>query len=242
MTTTLPARAAALRARLMQLDKMGSNVAEVTDLEGLRVQLEGRAEKLSVQLQRQKLLTGAGIAVPVPTALVNAQKRAAGLLEKFVADTKAATLKRGQVWRTMLDETDTAIRELGAAVLASWKAHRQSVFAGETPGALRSKLARTKTNTDALNSYERLYTALKTAFETLPPDRETIDQVGRIGSQLETAAQAFDFAVPADVKAFLEAVQSIGGASLALLTPSVLAWLKDSGSLETYRVKSTDRG
>ena len=126
MTTSLPTRAAALRERLIELDKMGSNVTEAHNLEGLRIEIAARAGNLGAQLDKQALLAGANIAVAPPASLTAVRKRANGLLERFVADTKAATLKRGQGWTALLGEIDVASRELTAAVLSAWRAHRAS--------------------------------------------------------------------------------------------------------------------
>ena len=242
MTTTLPARATALRERLARLDKLGSNVAEASDLEGLRGDLAGRTERLDIHLKNQALLVDAVIPVPPPASLLAARKRAVGILEKFRTQTKAATLKRGQAWRSLLDEIDTGSRDLASAVLAAWRAYRQQAFAGDTPAVIRSRLARTKANDATFNEYQKLFDRLKAAFETLPSDRAAIDRVKQLAVELEAAAQGFDFAVPAEVKAFLEAVLSVSGAPLALLTPAVLKWLKENDSFESYRISSTGRG
>lgn len=241
MTTTLPTRATALRERLARLEVMGSSVAEASDLEGLRGDLSGRAEKLAVHLKNQAMLVDAAIAVAPPASLLAARKRAGNILERFCAQPKAATLKRGQAWRSMLDEIDAASRDLASAVLAAWRAYRQQVFAGDTPAVIRSRLARTKANDAAFNEYQRLFDRLKAAFEALPSDRVVIDRVKQLAADLEAVAQNFDFAVPAGVKQFLEAVLSVSGAPLALLTPEVVKWLKENDSFDNYRVSATGR-
>jgi hypothetical protein len=168
MTTTLPARAIALRERLARLDKLSSNVAEASDLEGLRGDLAGRTEKLNTHLGNRALLVDAAIAVPPPATLLAAHKRAAGILEKFRVQAKAATLKRGQAWRSLLDEVDAGSRDLASAVMVAWRNYRQHVFAGDTPAVIRSRLARTKANETTFNEYQKLFDRLKAAFDTLP--------------------------------------------------------------------------
>ena len=59
MTVVLATRASSLRSRLEALDQAASNVAEVSALEGLRSGLAGRAENLSLELAKEKLLAGA---------------------------------------------------------------------------------------------------------------------------------------------------------------------------------------
>lgn len=243
MMTTLPARARALRERLVRLEAMGSSVAEASDLEGLRGDLSGRAEKLAIHLRNQAMLVHASLAVPAPASLLAVRKRAWGILERFRAQPKAATLKRRQAWRSMLDEIDAASRDLASAILAGWRAYRQQVFAGDTPAVIRSRLARTKANDAAFNEYQMLFDRLKAAFDALPSDRAAIDRVGQLAAELEAVAQNFDFAVPVAVKQFLEAVLSVSGAPLALLTPEVVKWLKENDSFDSYRVSAVmDRG
>jgi len=241
MTLSLPSRATALRERLVELDKMGSNVTEAHNLEGLRVEIAARAGKLGAQLDKQAVLDAANIAVAPPASLIAVRKRATSLLGKFVADTKAATLKRGQGWTALLGEIDLASREVATAVLSAWRAHRAAVYAGDTPAAIRGKLARTRANDLAFETYQALYARLKAAFDDLPSENGDIDRVGSLAAQLETAAQAFDFDVPSEVKQFLEAVLSVGGAPLSLLTPEVWQWLEANGSLASYTIRSTGR-
>jgi hypothetical protein len=241
MTAALATRVSNLRSRLEALDRAASNVAEVSALEGLRAGLSARAEKLGSELAKQHILTAAHIAVAAPSSLTAARKRGSGLLEKFKGEPKAATLKRGQGWNALLNEVDNAGRDLASAVAAAWKGHRQAVFAGETPAQIRGKLARTPTNDEAFEKYEVLYTRLKSAFDALPPDAATIAATKKIAEDLEKVAKDFNFDVPADVKQFLEAVLSIKGAPLSLLTPSVLDWLRSSGGLDSYAVRSTGR-
>ena len=242
MTATLPARAAALRERLVELDKMSSNVTEAHNLEGLRVEIVSRAEKLGAQLEKEALLASGNITLAHPASLIAARKRATGLLERFVVDSKAATLKRGQGWTALLREIDVASREFAAAVLSAWRAHRAAVFAGDTPAALRGKLARTKANDEAFRTYDALYARIKAAFDDFPGDKGDLDKVRALAVQLEHVAQGFDFDVPAEVKQFLEAVLSVAGAPLSLLTPEVRQWLEANGSLESYAIRSTGRG
>ena len=87
----------------------------------------------------------------------------------------------------------------------------------------------------AFRTYEALYAGLRAAFNDLPRDNGDIERVAALAEQLEQAAQAFDFDVPAEVKQFLEAVLSVNGAPLTLLTPGVRLWLEANGSLENLR-------
>ena len=239
MNTTLAVRCAKLRSRLDILDQTASNVAEVKALEVLRIEIASRSEKLQIALEKQRLLASSSVEVPTPASLTTVHKRARGILEKFLAETKAATLKRGRGWRALLDEVDSAARDVSAAVTSAWRAHRQAVFSGETPKQILGKLARTESNNDAFNDYERLYNQLKVAFDNVPEDVTAITYVGQVALDLEKVSANFDFDVPPEVKLFLEAVSSVNGAPLSLLTSTVQAWLKENTSPESYRIRAT---
>jgi hypothetical protein len=241
MTASLPQRTAALRARLSRLDELSSKVEEASNLERLRQDLKRHAERLEPQLGKQTILRAEKIAVSPPAGLVKAARRADGLREKFNAAPTAATLKKGQIWRTLLEELDAAVAELSQAVLGAWRRAREGFFAGDTPPTLRGRLARTTENDQALERYRTLYQALDAAFAVAPADRAAIEQVRRLAKQLETTAQAFNFNVPEGVKAFLEAVQSVAGAPLDLLTPEVVDWLKANNSFDAYRISAKAR-
>jgi len=241
MSATLPARASALRARLNRLHEMSSNVAEAADLEGLRGQLARHLDKFSAPVEKRRLLAKAGIPIADPASNAVVRKKATAVLERFAATPKSGTLKKGQAWSTMLGEMDSAARDLQTAVTAAWKGQWTSLFSGETPAAIESKLAKTKSNQEALRVYQGLYSQFRALFDSLPSDQATIERARKLGDQLEGAAKAFDFEVSPEVKAFLEAVQSVRGAPIRLLTDEVLDWLRENESLDAYRVKSSDR-
>lgn len=241
MSTNLPVRAKALRARLRRLHEMSSNVVEAADLEGLRGELSRPVEKYVGPAEKKRLLCKSGIIIAEPTTVAAMRKRATAVLERFAAAPKSATLKRGQAWPSMLEEIDAAARDLQAAVTAAWRDQRISLFSGDAPTAIETKLAKTKPNQSALKVYKGIYSQFRALFDGLPPDQATIDRARTLGSQLETAAKAFDFNVSPEVKAFLEAVLSVNGAPISLLTDEVLDWLRENESLDAYRVKSWDR-
>lgn len=240
-TTTLPQRAAALKGRLSRLHDLAAKVDEASNLERLRQDLSRRVDRLEPARQTQALLRANAIVVAVPPSVHKAARRADGMLEKFKAEPTSATLKKGQTWKTLLDELETAATELGQGVGKAWRTSRDRVFSGDAPATLRSRLARTTENDRALEQYRKLYQELEAAYATTPADQAAIDQVRRLAKQLETASQGFDFDVPEAVKAFLEAVQSVGGASLALLTDEVIDWLKTNHSYDAYRISAKAR-
>ncbi len=241
MTASLPQRAAELKGRLSRLYDLSAKVQEASDLERLRQDLSRQVEKFEPQVQKQALLQANAVAVASPARVVKMARRAAGLHEKFQVEPTAATLKKGKTWQALLDELDEAGSEFCEVVLTAWRRARRDFFAGDTPATLRGRLARTAENDRALDQYRTLHQALDTAFSAAPADQAAIDQIKRLAKQLEMTAQAFDFNVPEAVKRFLESVQSMGGASLDLLTPEVIDWLKANHSFDAYRIIAKSR-
>lgn len=235
MSASLPARANALRDRLVTLDQMGANVAEAALLEDLRSDLAAPAAELSRALDQRTLLVDSGIAAAAPASLDAARKRAAALLEKFTAEKKAATLKKGVGWANLVRDIKAASSDIGTTVVKSWKACRQEMFTGDAPGIVKGRIAFTPTNATAFKRYEQLHQAFRAEFDRLPADRAAIERVRSLAEDLTETAKAFDYDVPAQVKRFLEAVQS-GGATLDLLTDTVKTWLTDNDAFSSYRI------
>lgn len=235
MSTSLPARAKALRERLVALDRLGANVEEAGLLEDLRWDLAPPAAELSRALDQLALLAGSGIETPEPPSLETARKRAATLLERFTAERKAATLKKGIGWANLLKEIKGASTDVSGAAARSWKGYPQTIFTGEAPALVKARIAFTPANNAAFKTYEQLYQAFRAEFEKLPADKAAIERVKALAARLTETAREFDFDVPADVKRFLEAIQS-GGAKLDLLTDAVLVWLKENNAFDNYRI------
>lgn len=235
MSTSLPSRTKALRERLVALDRLGANVEETGLLEDLRSDLAPPAAELSRALGQRALLVSSGIDAPEPPALDTARKRAATLLEKFTAERTAATLKKGSGWANLLKEMKAASTDVAASVVRSWKGYRQTIFTGEAPALVKGRIAFTPGNQTAFKRYEELHQTFRAEFEKVPTDKAAIERVQSLAAELTETAKAFDFAVPADVKRFLEAVQS-GGAKLDLLTEPVLEWLEENDVFGNYRI------
>ncbi|TBE49926.1 hypothetical protein ELH06_12520 [Rhizobium ruizarguesonis] len=235
MSTSLPARTKALRERLVALDLLGANVAETGLLEDLRSDLASPAAELSRALDQRALLLGSGIETLEPPSLETARKRAATLLNRFTAEQKASALKKGTGWANLLKEMKTASTDVSASVMGAWKGYWQTVFTGEAPALVKGRIAFTPANNAAFKTYEQLHQTFRAEFDKLPADQSAIERVKALAARLTEKAKEFDFDVPADVKRFLEAIQS-GGAKLDLLTEAVLKWLNENDAFDNYRI------
>ncbi len=235
MTETLPSRVSALRVRLTILDGMASDVQETSLLTGLSQELGKGVDGLDRALTQCRVLVDGGVKVAMPDSLNVARSRAATLHGNFSKDAASKTLKNGTHWTNLIKALSEAVFDLGNLARSAWRDHRGVIFTGEAPAVIRSRMAGTERNQAALRRYEIKHQALRSAFETLPQRRGDIEQAKLLAKELTEIAGEFDFNVPVDVKAFLDAVQA-GGAPLGCLTPAVIAWLKDNNAFDSYRI------
>lgn len=236
MTNSLPDRARDLRHRLKQVQHLSDRVAEAGRLNDLRVELVKPITDLKQQLDYRVVLQGAGVTANLPVSLETKRRRAAALLERFRADRSAATLKKGRSWTQLLTDASEAASEVSQVLDAAWLVYKENLFSGEKPSDVRSRLAMTQENADAFKTYEGLYKRFG-AFSVRPRNASMVAEARALASELRAAATRFDFDVPPDVKAFLDAVQE-GGAPLLLLTESVRDWLLANNALQNYRIRA----
>ena len=236
MTNSLPGRARDLRHRLKQIQDLGEKVAEAGRLNDLRAELVKPITDLKQQLDYQAVLQGAGVTASLPVSLEAKRRRAAVLLERFRASRSAATLKKGRSWTQLLTDVSEAASEVSQVLDAAWLAYKENLFSGDKPSDVRNRLAMTQENAEAFKTYEGLYKRFG-AFSVRPRDASMVAEAKALARELRAAATRFDFAVPRDVKAFLDAVQE-GGAPLLLLTEPVKDWLLANNALQNYRIRA----
>ncbi|WP_421993613.1 hypothetical protein [Roseococcus sp.] len=236
MTSSLPDRVRDLRRRLKQVQDLGDKVREAGRINDLRAELAAPIAALKQQLEQRAILQGAGLTASLPVSLEPRRGRTAVLLERFRADRSAATLKKGRSWTQLLADVDEAAREVGKVLDTAWLAYKEDQFSGDKPADVRNRLAMTRENADAFKTYEDLYKRFG-AFSVRPRDAAALADAKTLARGLRAAATRFDFDVPPDVKAFLDAVQE-GGAPLLLLTEPVKDWLLANNALQNYRIRA----
>jgi len=232
---TLFARAHELRANLEALHEIRASAGEAGELSQLRDSLEREVDALKDALAGRARLAVAGLEVALPASHERLRKRAQTLRERFEKEPRAEVLKKGQVWRTCLEEAGETAKLIANAVRERWRAHETEIFTGDTPSAVDRLLAPTTANKTALRRYKAAFTELQQLFRAAPQSEEDIAVARLKARELEDIAKDFDFDVPQEVKSFLEAVLS-GGASLGMLTPTVIDWLKENDTHEHYRI------
>lgn len=226
-----------LRQGLEKLASAKAAAGEAGELSQLKDDLDEKVRRLRGVLAVRAALATAGVNVALPASCAGVKKRATALRERFEKEPRADVLKKGQTWRTWKEHADNAANDITLSVRAAWQGYQASVFSGETPAAVEKLLAPTQTNKGALGRYKRAYEEFRGLFKELPQSAENIAAVRAKADELIAIAAAFDFAVPAEVKAFLEAVQS-GGAPLSSLTEAVIEWLHQSKTYDHYRISA----
>jgi hypothetical protein len=214
---------------------MGADVQETAKLTDLQRELVKEVEILERSTAQARVLESAKIATPNAPALATARSRAAVLKSKFAEDTRAATLTKGTNWTSLLRDLKAASDDVASGARTAWKEFRGATFTGDAPTVIRNRIAWTDKNAEAYKRYAIKHQTFRSAFDALPGTATEIATVRQLADDLKTIAGEFDFDVPAEVKAFLEAIQA-GGAALALLTPTVTAWLKDNDAFTAYRI------
>lgn len=240
MKDALPLRVSALRQKLSRLQGLTANSREASDLAVLRKELATPAETVASLVRQQTMLAGLGVKIQPPASLGNVRKRAVTLREKFRAEKKAATLKKGTGWTSLLSDGDAAIKEVEGALLAGWRDFRTAVYSGDAPSVIDKRIAGTPQNVQALNEYQQAYTQFSALFQTVPASAATVATATKLAGDLVRISEKFDFAVGTEVKRFLAAVQS-GGAPLALLTDEVLKWLAENKAADGYLIRASGR-
>jgi hypothetical protein len=240
MKDALPLRVSALREKLNRLQGLTANAKEASDLAVLQRELSTPAQTLASLVKQQTMLTEQGVRVLPPASLGQVRKRASAVREKFRAEKKSTTLKKGTGWTSLITDGDTAIKDVEGALLAGWKDFRTAVYAGDAPGVIDKRIARTPQNVQALNEYQQAHTQFTALFQTVPSNATTVEAAKKLAGDLVRISAKFDFAVGDEVKRFLAAVQS-GGAPLALLTDDVLKWLADNKAADGYSIRASGR-
>ncbi|TCL89544.1 hypothetical protein C8J38_11235 [Rhizobium sp. PP-WC-2G-219] len=235
MTESLPGRVSTLRSRLASLDAMASNVQEASLLTGLRQDLSKEVDALDRVLSQCEILEAGGVNVTMPESLNKAREQASRLRDVFIKDPTAKSLKTGNSWINLIKALDDTASAIGNETRVAWRNYRAVVFTGEAPAVIRSRMAGTDKNQTAYQRYEAKHQAFRAAFESLPQKVSDIGQARSLASELNEIFTEFDFHVPADVKAFLDAVQE-GGAPLDHLTDTVISWLKENHVFSSYRI------
>lgn len=220
-------------ARLKVAESARTGVEEAQTLDALRRDLSDRATRIGDVAARAKVLRAEGVVLSKLPQIEKANLGIANVAARFREKPVSTTLKQGKRWKDLLESLDMTNKIAGDAQLEDWKTYyRTRLFAGLPPTQVKVTLALTPANIKALATYAELFNKFSAYKAVVPPTGEAIQEVKRCSKALEKIK--FDQNVPDDVAKFFEATASSTGASLDLLTDTVLKWLRSNMLLGNY--------
>ncbi len=229
----IDAKAALERLQIAQ--DAQANVDEVRRLIDLHKSLADKQLKLHALTARVVMLRNAGVPLSDSPDFQTARKLIGHLRGRFDAQPKANTLTHGKHWNGLLETLEGAIATLETTLRQDWSRYfADHLFPGLPPERRRIGLAQIPDNKIALEKYTRLYEKFARYRYTVPATQEAIDDVHALSENLSQIK--FEENVPKPVEAFVNAINN--GASLRLLTPEVLEWLRMHDLLDSYVVRA----
>lgn len=228
-------QAAQVLSRLQSAEKAKGGVEQAQDLHELRKELGERVERLRQLNARARLFRQCKIRLSPILDAEHAMTLISEVAARFRETPVSSTLKKGKRWSGMLATLDMLERNAKSRQTEDWKTfHSTQLFAGRPPEQIR--VALTPKNQELLRRYTDLYRKFA-IYRNVPPETaEAIDEVRKSSDAL--AKIKFDEDVPRDVEKFFEATASSMGASLELLKPSVIDWLRANNLIGTFVVRS----
>lgn len=149
-----------------------------------------------------------------------------------------ASLAKDPLWKRLLQATGKAAEVLRAATQAAWRAWVESMERPIAPAALRAKVASIPANREILKRYEQLHASYeRLAAQSAPRTAGDATALRTAEAECKAAVDGLSYDVPPAVEAFFRAVDG-RSATLAILTPDVLQWLREHGQLDQYAIRS----
>ena len=229
-------RTSELRTKLNSLLVAQKRAEEISSLRPIAQGLEGVARKLESVRDAGVLLKDAEITVAVGQSELT---KLAKLFEKArdLADNDAFSLTKGKTYDSLRNESEDLCRGFTTQALSAWKAYlveHDSTLDVE----LVETLGKLSVNTAKIRKYRELKNRLISLSQELPDSRSKIDAANEVIRDLHDAVSSLPLEQLDDaVKAFLQSVQTNGGADLAMLTPVVEKWCKENGVWHRLRVR-----
>jgi len=237
--TTLLQRCRNLDAKLADLTLAKLHVADVQNIQNRSEEWRKcKAKRIGVQSKARLLALAAEDEATVGAKRKSLRELAATVLSRVQGDEDINKITRDDVWLRLLRASDGFAEALEGAVRRAWSSYLEQRGSLEDPTTLRLRTPKTPQNEEALRMYLRnhaLYADI--AKRPLPATPEDLTQLDAHVAACKVAYKQITFDLPPDVRAFFDAFQS-DSATLAHLTPQVLAWLAERKQLEFFRVRS----
>ena len=149
-----------------------------------------------------------------------------------------ASLATDPLWMRLLQATGKAAEVLRGATQAAWRDCVESMERPIAPTALRAKVASIPANREILERYEQVHaTYQRLATQAMPRSAGDAAALRTAEAECKMAVADLSYDVPQAVEAFFRAVDG-RTATLAILTPEVLQWLREHSQLDQYAIRS----
>ena len=103
---------------------------------------------------------------------------------------------------------------------------------------LNVSAAKTPKNSQLLDLFRIEYENFNSIVKIRPIKNELLDSIQNSGNKLTNIYKKIDFNIPDDVKRFFDGIES-GGASLSLLSDSVVKYLEENNMLTEFKIIKT---
>jgi len=227
--------AKAVHERLQGAQSAQANLAEAQELARLQKSLAVKTATLHALVARGAMLAQGGVPLSQGAGFDTMRKVVNGLRTRFAQLPTSNTLTLGKHWTSLMTSLDSAIATVEANQRNDWAAYVTSfLFAGLPPDQRKVGLVQIPENKVAFEKYARLYEKFARNRNTVPATAQALEEVQQYSNDL--AEIKFKEDVPKNVEAFINALAF--GASLELLTPEVMAYLREHGLLGSYVVRA----
>jgi hypothetical protein len=231
-----------LAATLVRLEAARKGAQDVEDVDRRAQQWTEKLGGLERARQRASWLNvDLSEVPPYPERFAYAQelaREAAGRLEQR-RDIEGLT--EHDLWVRLLETVEKATSLAYEQTKNVWRLCAEGFDELTPPSQLRATASPVPQNDVLLAQYEEHYrTASRLAALEAPRSAGDREILADAVTTCKGLIAQLKFDAPKDVEEFFRAVNA-GGASLALVTPTVLAWLAESGLLERYVVRGRER-
>lgn len=233
---TLLERCQSLQDKRKRLIRLHSNTQETTTLQSHASKLNDAHTEFSRAVVLRRALLAENVTLPnLEPQKVQAVAEALGRIRgRFTKDPSRQALVADNDWPVLTDGMKGLLSYIRSSCRQGWQDYADDFFAKTT--IVENMVVKTDTNIACLKEYKKLLGELTARVS----DWESIDSVRTFKTKgkrlLELAQELNNFHAPDDVKKFLEAVSTNGGAPLDLLTDEVVAWLKEQNMFSKYKI------
>lgn len=226
--------------RLKRAYASSSNVVEATELARKKNEISELAARIQSLANRRAMLRQRNVPLSLASDVVKIKKHCVMIFDRFVESPTASTLTDSNRW-VKLEKALTEFIALENAVQnQDWSSYYVSrLFGGVSPELRQQTILTTlPQNFEALKNYRRLYTQLKQHRNSVPATALDLEAVLNCSRELSEIRFVENEDVPISVREFFNATSTGSGASLDLLTPEVVVWLRTNDMLNNYAIRA----